>query len=115
MEFLLETLGKNDPEIILISGLQVGLGLLGDQGALNSPWEQPISAYFQSMGRHSEAWNQWSGISGSLEWRDSVGFGEVSRIPDFAYALLESLPEVQSFSNDYLVPCQMNSKKLQMC
>lgn len=45
IDLLVETIGKDDPEIILISGLQV------------------------------------------------------SGIPDFAYALLESLPEVQTFSN----------------
>jgi len=76
IDLLVETIGKDDPEIILISGLQVG-GLGGS------------SAY---------------GISGS---HGICGVGQVSGIPDFAYALLESLPEVQTFSNgSYLVPWQ---------
>lgn len=46
-----------------------------------------------------------------MESVDPMGFcgGQVSGIPDFAYALLESLPEVQSFSNgSYLVPWKMS-------
>jgi hypothetical protein len=88
IDLLFETIGKDDPEIILISGLQVGgLGL----GA------QPMESV------------------------DPMGFcgGQVSGIPDFAYALLESLPEVQTFSNgSYLVPWKMSDfqqKKSKIC